>query len=80
MLFSSVWRTKQLNNIKLKKILILFLIFISCNGEDIKPRIGIAGIWIEASTFSPISSTEKNFNIKYSSEIFLIIHFLTIVI
>ncbi len=70
MLFSLVWRTKQSNNIKLKKILILFLIFISCNSKNIKPRIGIAGIWIEASTFSPISSTEKNFNIKYSSEIF----------
>ena len=54
----------------MKKILILFIIFFSCKNEDIKPRIGIAGIWIEASTFSPISSTEKNFNIKYSSEIF----------
>ena len=54
----------------MKKILILFLIFISCKNENIKPRIGIAGIWIEASTFSPINSTEKNFNIKYSSNIF----------
>ena len=54
----------------MKKILILFLIFISCKNENIKPRIGIAGIWIEASTFSPINSTEKNFNIKYSSSIF----------
>ena len=54
----------------MKKILILFLIFISCKNENIKPRIGIAGIWIEASTFSPIKSTEKNFNIKYSSNIF----------
>ena len=54
----------------MKKIFILFIIFFSCKNEDIKPRIGIAGIWIEASTFSPISSTEKNFNIKYSSEIF----------
>ena len=54
----------------MKKILILFLVFISCKSENMKPRIGIAGIWIEASTFSPISSTEKNFNIKYSSNVF----------
>ena len=54
----------------MKKILILFLVFISCKSENIKPRIGIAGVWIEASTFSPISSTEKNFNIKYSSNVF----------
>ena len=70
MLFSLVLRIKRLNNVLNEKNFYTLYNFFSCKNEDIKPRIGIAGIWIEASTFSPISSTEKNFNIKYSSEIF----------
>ena len=33
-------------------------------------RIGIAGLGIESSTFSPAKTTEKEFNIKYGDDIF----------
>ena len=42
----------------------------SCNTETKKPRIGITGIAIESSSFSPAKTYEKDFNIKYGSEIF----------
>jgi microcystin degradation protein MlrC len=43
---------------------------ISCNNGIDKPRIGIAGIAIESSTFSPAKTTERDFNIRLSGEIF----------
>ena len=38
--------------------------------ETGKPRIGIAGLGIESSTFSPAKTTEKEFTIKYEDAIF----------
>ena len=43
---------------------------ISCNNGIEKPRIGIAGIAIESSTFSPAKTTERDFTIRLSGEIF----------
>ena len=48
----------------------LVIILFSCNTETRKPRIGITGIAIESSSFSPAKTYEKDFNIKYGSEIF----------
>ena len=50
--------------------LILSILLISCNNGIEKPRIGIAGIAIESSTFSPAKTTERDFTIRLSSEIF----------
>jgi len=51
-------------------LLILSILLISCNNGIDKPRIGIAGIAIESSTFSPAKTTERDFNIRLSGEIF----------
>ena len=50
-------------------LLFLLLCFYSCNNDNM-PRIGIAGLGIESSTFSPAKTTEKEFNIKYGDDIF----------
>ncbi len=50
--------------------LIISILLISCNNGIEKPRIGIAGIAIESSTFSPAKTTERDFNIRLSGEIF----------
>ena len=42
----------------------LVIILFSCNTETKKPRIGITGIAIESSSFSPAKTYEKDFNIK----------------
>ena len=49
--------------------LVIILLF-SCNTNKIKPRIGITGLSIESSTFSPAITTEKEFDIRYNSDIF----------
>ena len=56
---------------KLRNILYIFIIslFYSCINND-KPRIGISGLGIESSTFSPAKTTEKEFYIKYNEDIF----------
>ena len=59
----------NMNPIRILNFLIIILLF-SCNTSKKKPRIGIAGISIESSTFSPAITTEKEFDIKYSNEIF----------
>tara|TARA_B100001939_G_scaffold140388_1_gene121524 strand:+ start:377 stop:1156 length:780 start_codon:yes stop_codon:yes gene_type:complete len=51
-------------------LLILSILLISCNNGIEKPRIGIAGIAIESSTFSPAKTTERDFTIRLSGEIF----------
>ena len=57
------------------KYLVILLFFISCNNKIDKPRIGIAGIWIESSTFSPAKTTKEDFNIKVDNDIFSIYSF-----
>ena len=56
---------------KLRNILYIFIIslFYSCINND-KPRIGISGLGIESSTFSPAKTNEKEFHIKYNEDIF----------
>ncbi len=56
---------------KLINILYIFIISLlySCINND-KPRIGISGLGIESSTFSPAKTTKKEFHIKYGDAIF----------
>ena len=54
---------------KLKLLLLIILTSLSCNSIE-KPRIGIAGIWIESSSFSPSRTTINDFKIKKNNEIF----------
>ena len=54
---------------KFLKFLFIIIFFYSCT-DSIKPRIGISGLGIESSTFSPAKTTEKEFNIKYGEDIF----------
>ena len=54
---------------KLKLLLLIICTTVSCNSIE-KPRIGIAGIWIESSSFSPSRTTINDFKIKKNNEIF----------
>lgn len=54
---------------KLKLLLLIIFTTVSCNSIE-KPRIGIAGIWIESSSFSPSRTTISDFKIKKNNEIF----------
>ena len=54
---------------KLKLLLLIICTTVSCNSIE-KPRIGIAGIWIESSSFSPSRTTISDFKIKKNNEIF----------
>ena len=54
---------------KLKLLLLIVLTTLSCDSIE-KPRIGIAGIWIESSSFSPSRTTINDFKIKKNNEIF----------
>ena len=49
---------------------LIIIILFSCKIENKKPRIGITGIYIESSSFSPATTTEKDFTIKYGDDIF----------
>ena len=46
------------------------LFAVSCSQEKKLPRIAIAGIKIESSTFSPARSTEASFNVAIGDEVF----------
>ena len=50
--------------------LIISALLISCSNVIEKPRIGIAGIAIESSSFSPARTTINDFNIKTNEDIF----------
>ena len=54
---------------KLKLMLLIICTTVSCNSIE-KPRIGIAGIWIESSSFSPSRTIISVFKIKKNNEIF----------
>ena len=49
-------------------ITVLFLI-IGCNAEK-KPRIAIAGLAIESSTFSPAKTVESDFKARVDDDVF----------
>ena len=48
----------------------------SCTQEKKLPKIAIAGIKIESSTFSPARSTEESFNVAIGDEIYDMIPYL----
>lgn len=52
------------------------LFAVSCSQEKKLPRIAIAGIKIESSTFSPARSTEESFNVAIGEEVFDMIPYL----
>jgi len=54
----------------MKKLAFLLLISFSCFTALAKPRIAIAGIAIESSTFSPALTQEEAFHSRYGNEIF----------
>ncbi len=51
------------------KISFLIIIFF-CSCQNEKPRIGITGIYIESSSFSPARATKDDFKIQYGKDIF----------
>ena len=55
-------------------ITVLFLNF-GCNGEK-KPRIAIAGLAIESSTFSPAKTVESDFKARVDDDVFSFYPFL----
>ena len=55
-------------------ITVLFLI-IGCNAEK-KPRIAIAGLAIESSTFSPAKTVESDFKARFDEDVFSFYPFL----
>ena len=55
-------------------ITVLFLNF-GCNGEK-KPRIAIAGLAIESSTFSPAKTVESDFKARIDEDVFSFYPFL----
>ena len=63
-----------ITNLLLPVILVLFIV--SCTQEKKLPRIAIAGIKIESSTFSPARSTEESFNVAIGNEVFDMIPYL----
>ncbi len=46
------------------------LLFTACNRQERLPRIAIAGIAIECSTFSPAKTVEEDFSISKAEEVF----------
>ena len=55
----------------MKKTILTFIsiiFFYSCSNDAVKPRIAIAGLAIESSTFSPAFTNEQDFKsrVRYS--------------
>ena len=56
---------------------ILFLFLFSCDKKETKlPKIAIAGIAIESSTFSPAKTEEEAFHARYKNGVFFLYPFL----
>ena len=61
----------------MKKLFVIALFFfVSCNEKKL-PRIAIAGLAIESSTFSPAFTSEEDFHAKIGEDIFSFYPFLT---
>ena len=67
-----------MRNILAKSFLLPLMVAVlfSCTQEKKLPKIAIAGIKIESSTFSPARSTEESFNVAIGDEIFDMIPYL----
>ena len=63
-------------SIFLSLVLLAGTFLISCAKEKRLPRIAIAGIKIESSTFSPARTTEEAFNVRYGDDVFDLYGFL----
>jgi microcystin degradation protein MlrC len=62
----------------LKMLLIFSLIItIGCNENNKKPRIAIAGLAIESSTFSPAKTNEEDFKARVGEDVFTFYPFLS---
>ena len=61
------------------KILLLLIVFvtIACNENERKPKIAIAGLAIESSTFSPAKTFEEDFKSRVGDDVFSYYPFLS---
>ena len=57
-------------------LLAVVIVAVSCTPQKKLPKIAIAGIKIESSTFSPARSTEESFNVAIGDEIYDMIPYL----
>ena len=57
-------------------LLAVVIVTVSCTPQKKLPKIAIAGIKIESSTFSPARSTEESFNVAIGDEIYDMIPYL----
>ena len=55
---------------------VLLSVFFSCNVSLKKPKIAIAGLAIESSTFSPAKTIEEDFKARVDNEVFTYYPFL----
>ncbi len=64
---------------KILKILLIFTVISSlgCKESAKKPRIAIAGLAIESSTFSPAKTTEEDFKTRTGNDVFTFYPFLS---
>ena len=64
---------------KIFKLLLIFSIIltISCKKNNDKPRIAIAGLAIESSTFSPAKTNEEDFKARVGEDVFTFYPFLS---
>jgi len=63
----------------MKKTILTFIsiiFFYSCSNDAVKPRIAIAGLAIESSTFSPAKTHEEDFKAKVGEDVFSFYPFL----
>ena len=65
---------------KILKILLIFTVISSlgCNENTKKPRIAIAGLAIESSTFSPAKTIEEDFKTRIGDDVFTFYPFLSL--
>ena len=57
----------------MKKTILTFIsiiLFYSCSNDAVKPRIAIAGLAIESSTFSPAFTNEQDFKSRVGEDVF----------
>ena len=62
----------------MKITLLGFFTFLTLNAAICQPRIAIAGLGIESSTFSPALTTEEAFHARYGANVFSAYRFLSV--
>ena len=61
-------------------LLAVVIVAVSCTPQKKLPKIAIAGIKIESSTFSPARSTEESFNVAIGDEIYDMIPYIATIL